>query len=67
MGKLLTLLGIDDKKQSGLSEEVFTSEELLLALNIGYQNETDENKKDAIADLIAELSKVVIAEGHKTN
>lgn len=65
MGKLLTLLGIDDKKQSGLSEEVFTSEELLLVLNIAYQEETDENKKDAIADIIAEVSKIVIAESHK--
>lgn len=65
MGKLLTLLGVDDNKQSKLSEEVFTSEELLLALNVAYQNEAEEEKKDAIADMIAEVSKVVIAESHK--
>lgn len=67
MGKLLTLLGVDDNKQSKLSEEVFTSEELLLAFNIAYQNETEEEKKDAIADMIAEVSRIVITESHKTN
>jgi hypothetical protein len=65
MGKLLNLLGIDDNKQSKLDEAVFTSEELIVALQVAYTNETNESNKDELSSLIAEISRLIVSEAHK--
>ena len=64
MGKLLNFLGIDDYKQSKLNEEVFTSEELIIALQVAYMNETSESKKDELSSLIVEISRLIVSESH---
>jgi len=65
MGKLLNLLGIDDNKQSKLDEEVFTSEELIIAFQVAYTNENNESNKDELSSLIAEISRLIVTEAHK--
>jgi hypothetical protein len=65
MGKLLNLLGVDDTKQSKLDEAFFTSEELIIALQVAYTNENDESKKDILSDTIAEISRLIILEANK--
>ena len=65
MGKLLNLLGIDDTKQNTLDKEIFTSEQLIIALQVAYTNETNEKNKDELSSLIAEISRLIVTEAHK--
>jgi hypothetical protein len=62
MGILLTNLGVSDADQSKAPQDVFTAEELIVALSLFYDEIDNESQKDNIADNIVELSRITMAE-----
>lgn len=60
MGKLLTILGIDEKRQETLPENIFQAEQILTGLQTIYENAPDGNKKEKLATVIAETTKALL-------
>lgn len=61
MGKLLTVLGIDESKQGKLPESVFKAEKVLIAMQAVYANAPDSPKKEKLAVTISEMAKLLLA------
>jgi hypothetical protein len=61
MGKLLTILGVSEDKQSKLPESVFKAEMVINGLQSVYANAPESAKKDQLSVVIAETVKVLMA------
>ena len=61
MGKLLTILGVSEDKQSKLPESVFKAEMVINGLQSVYAKAPESAKKDQLAVVIAETVKVLMA------
>lgn len=61
MGKLLTILGIDEEKQKRLPDDVFKAEFALDSLQQIYANSPESYKKNQLALAISESVKLLMA------
>jgi hypothetical protein len=60
MGQLLTLLGIDDEKQSKLPNDIFQAEKLIIGMQKIYEEVDNESKKDKLATAISEMVRITL-------
>jgi hypothetical protein len=62
MGKLLTILGISEDKQLRLPKKILQAEKIIAGLQTIYLDAPESSKKDALADTIAETTRLLLAE-----
>ncbi len=62
MGKLLTILGISEDKQLRLPKKILQAEKIIAGLQTIYSQSPESNKKDILADTIAETTRLLLAE-----
>jgi hypothetical protein len=62
MGKLLTILGISEDKQLRLPKKILQAEKIIAGLQTIYSQSPESNKKNILADTIAETTRLLLAE-----
>ena len=66
MGKLLTILGISEDKQLRLPKKILQAEKIIAGLQGIYSQSPESNKKNVLADTIAEATRLLLAEINNT-
>ena len=62
MGALLNAIGVPEGQQATASQDLLTAEQLVLALQIRFEEVNTEQQKDALATPIVELTRLLHAE-----
>jgi hypothetical protein len=65
MGRLLTVLGFDERQQSMLSKEIMDAEELVIVMQMAYEQSPESYKKDILASVIAENTRLLMQAARK--
>jgi hypothetical protein len=65
MAELLTALGINQKKQGTLAEDVFVAEDLVIAMQRFYEQMPENKTKETVETTIVELIGEIVRETNK--